>query len=502
MGIKSIILLPYAAYIHSKVKKDAKNAVEDQKKWFHHLISNATRTQFGIDHSYDKIKSYNEFVQEVPIRDYEALKSYIDLILDGQENILWKGVPKYLAKTSGTTSGIKYIPISKESIPYHISTARNAVMNHSYLAKNMSLFDGYLMFLSGSPILSKTNQIPTGRLSGIVNHEIPFWLKKSQKPSYEINCIEEWESKLSQIVKETSALNMTSISGIPPWVQMYFEQLEVATNQKGVQNIFPNFSLFVYGGVNYEPYRNAIESLMGKSVYSLETYPASEGFIAFQDQIENEGLLLNTNAGIFYEFVPLSEIYNTNPDRLSLLEVELNKDYAVILSSNAGLWAYNIGDTIRFVSRDPYRIVVTGRIKHFISAFGEHVISKEVETAMSLAMKEYNISITEFTVAPQVNPKEGQAPYHEWFIEFNGQISKNMFGMSRTLDESIQDQNVYYKDLREGNILQELKITTLRSDAFRHYMESIGKLGGQNKVPRLSNDRNIAEKLEEFKNSY
>jgi len=452
---------------------------------------------FGKDHGFVNINSYQDFKKQVPIRTYEELKGYFDQVVEGNADVLWKGKPKYLAKTSGTTSGIKYIPITNESISYHINAARNATLNFAKQKNDVSIFNHKMIFLSGSPILAIKNGIATGRLSGIVNHEIPTFVKKNQAPSYQTNCIEDWETKLDKIVDETKNQSLSVISGIPPWVQMYFERLIDATGKSTVKEIFPNFNLFAYGGVNYAPYRNALENLIGSSIDTLETYPASEGFIAFQDRIGGDGLLLNTNAGMFFEFVPLSEINGDRPIRQTLIEVELDTDYVIIVNSNAGLWAYNLGDTVRFVSKDPYRIVVSGRVKHFISAFGEHVIAKEVESAIQAVSSDQGLAINEFTVAPQVTPSNGETPYHEWFIEFED-IPQNLPSIEKNLDAQMIGQNIYYQDLIEGNILQPLKITCLNKGAFSAYMKSMGKLGGQNKVPRLSNDRTIADALQEY----
>jgi hypothetical protein len=421
-------------------------------------------------------------------------RQYIDSVVAGENNVLWPGRPKYLAKTSGTTSGVKYIPLTKESIPNHFNTARNAVFNYAVKSGNYQFLDGKMIFLSGSPKMQDTAGIPTGRLSGIVNHQVPSWLRKNQMPSYKTNCIEDWEEKLDAIVRETSHQPMSLISGIPPWVQMYFEYLLKKTQAKNIKSIFPNFSVFVYGGVNYEPYRNTLESLIGGSVDSIETYPASEGFIAFQDNPDHDGLLLNVNSGIFFEFIPVETYSTDNPTRLTLRDVQLGENYALILSSNAGLWAYDIGDTIEFVSLNPYKIKVTGRVKHFISAFGEHVISKEVEEAMNKACSVTGSSIVEFSVAPQVNPPEGGLPYHEWFVEFENEPA-DIQSFTQILNQEMIEQNIYYKDLIAGKILKPLELRILQKDAFRTYMKNQGKLGGQNKVPRLTNDRAVANAL-------
>ncbi len=483
--------------LHKRIRRDQQEALADQQKWMTKLIKKAKQTQFGKDHHFDSIDSYDDFKQNIPISDYEGLRKYVDQIRTGKKDILYPGQPKYWAKTSGTTSGVKYIPLTAASMPNHMQTARNAMLNYIHLAQDASVFAGKMMFLSGSPTLDRSTTIPTGRLSGIVNHEIPAWVKGNQLPSYETNCIEDWETKLDRIVEETLTQDLRLISGIPPWVQMYYERILERTGKSNIMEVFPNLSLFMYGGVNFTPYKASLDALVGKELDSVELYPASEGFIAFQDQLNSPELLLNTNSGIFFEFIPLSEYFNQNPTRLSLADVELGKDYALIINNNAGLWGYSIGDTVKFVSKEPYRLLVTGRVKHFISAFGEHVIGKEVEESLQLVMSNRKEATFEFTVAPQVNPPEGGLPYHEWFIEFD-HIPHDLKTMAKQLDQEMCKQNIYYKDLIEGAILRPLVIRPMAQDAFRSYMKTKGKLGGQNKVPRLANDRKIADALKPF----
>ena len=496
MGIRSVLAKPFAAYIDRQTKNWSLNPVSYQHQVFKALIEGGRSTLFGKDHGFDDIKSHRDFIKQVPIRDYETLKPYVEKVLHGEENILWKGKPTYFAKTSGTTSGTKYIPITKESVPNHINSARNALLSYIHETGDASFLDGGLIFLSGSPELEQKAGINTGRLSGIVNHHVPGYLRSNQKPSYTTNCIEDWEEKLDKIIEETLHEDMTLISGIPPWVQMYFDRIQSRTGKK-IKDVFPNFSMFVYGGVNFEPYRAKLFETIGKNIDSIETYPASEGFIAYQDSQKAEGLLLLLNSGIFFEFVPAEEYFNEKPSRLSIEEVELGKNYAVIINNNAGLWGYSLGDTVKFVSKNPYRIIVSGRIKHFISAFGEHVIGEEVEKAMKFSMQKFpEVELVEFTVAPNVAPKEGM-PHHEWLIEFSNPPA-DIIAFSLEVDNQLRTLNVYYDDLISGNILTKLKIVPLRKNAFIDYMKSLGKLGGQNKVPRLSNDRKIAEELVKF----
>ena len=471
------------------------SAVEDQQRILKDLIKTGKGTQFGKDHGFQDVSSYEDFKKAVPIRDYEAFRPYIDLIKQGQHNILWKGQPIYFAKTSGTTSGVKYIPISKDSISNHINTARNALLCYMTESGNHQFADGRMIFLSGSPELERVAGIPTGRLSGIVNHHIPSYLRTNQLPSYETNCIESWEEKLDKIVEETSAKDMRLISGIPPWMQMYFDRIKDTTGKPAAE-LFPNLSVLVHGGVNFEPYKAKLFNTLGKEVDTVETFPASEGFFAFQDNYREEGLLLNTDSGIFFEFIPAAEIFDEHPTRVSLADVEIGVNYALIINNNAGLWGYNIGDTIKFISKDPYKILVTGRIKHFISAFGEHVIGEEVEYSLMKAAREANVVITEFTVAPMIQQGQGQS-FHEWFIEFGTQPA-DMKAFAEAVNDNLRSKNIYYDDLIQGNILQPLVIRPLKKNTFIDYMRSIGKLGGQNKVPRLSNDRKIADVLSSF----
>ncbi|MFL5789336.1 MAG: GH3 auxin-responsive promoter family protein [Flavisolibacter sp.] len=495
MKIKSFLAKPFASYIHNKVRKGMLTAVQDQDHILKELVKTGKATEFGKDHHLDKVNSYEEFKQAVPIRDYEAFKPYIDKIKEGKHNILWKGVPIYFAKTSGTTSGIKYIPISKDSIDNHINSARNALLCYMAETGNTAFSDGKMIFLSGSPELERVGGIPTGRLSGIVNHHIPKYLRTNQLPGYETNCIDDWEVKLDKIVEETLDQNMTLISGIPPWVQMYFDRLKELSGKK-IKDIFPDFSVLVHGGVNFEPYKGKLFESIGKKIDTIETFPASEGFFAFQDSQNEEGLLLNTNSGIFFEFVPAAEAGKENPTRLSLQDVKPGENYALIINSNAGLWGYNLGDTVKFLSVNPYRLIVTGRIKHFISAFGEHVIGEEVEQSLLKAAREENVRITEFTVAPMIQQDNGRS-YHEWFVEFENEPA-DLNSFERKVDNNLRRKNIYYDDLITGNILSPLRIKIVRKNGFIDYMKSIGRLGGQNKVPRLSNDRKIAEELQKW----
>ena len=490
--MKKILAKIFAKYIGWKNKKWISNPIETQEKVFQKLLKRGQSTEFGKDHNFKLIENYNDFKERVPISDYEKIKPYIEKILNGQKDVLWPGKPLYLAKTSGTTSGVKYIPITKESLPNHIISARDAILNYINKTGKVDFVDGKQIFIQGSPVLEKSNGIYIGRLSGIVAHHVPSYLLKNRMPTWNTNSIEDWEEKVESIVEETLTENMTVIGGIPSWVQMYFEKTIFKTG-KSISKIFPNFSLFIHGGVNYDPYKTMFKKLIGKKVDSIELYPSSEGFFAYQDSQDNDGLLLLLNSGIFYEFIEAESFHESKPERMRLEEIKIGINYVIILSSNAGLWSYNIGDTVRFVSTKPYRLVVTGRIKHFISAFGEHVIVKEVETAIKKVVSSTNIEIREFTVAPQINPDSG-LPFHEWFIDFKNP-PKDLDIFSIKLDDEMKNQNIYYEDLINGKVLRPLVVSVVKENGFEAYMKKIGKLGGQNKVPRLSNDRKIADNL-------
>ena len=492
MGLKSFFGVQYARWVNQQNAWWINNPIKAQKKVFKSLMSKAEKTAFGKEHGFATISSYKDFKSAVPVRDYEGLKPYIKRALDGEKDVLWKGLPLYFCKTSGTTSGTKYIPISKDSMPYHLKGAKDAILSYVYETSCAGFLNGKNIFIQGSPELDYSKSAPLGRLSGIVAHHVPWYLQRDNTPNFETNCIEEWEEKIEAIIEETISENMTLISGIPPWIQMYFERLKERTG-KEIKDVFPNYSLMVYGGVNFEPYKKRFLELVGKDVPSIETYPASEGFIAYQDKQDVEGLLLCVNHGIFYEFIEASLFFEDKAERISLADVELGKDYVVILNTNAGLWGYNIGDTVRFVSTSPYRVVVSGRIKHFTSAFGEHVIAKEVEEALYGVVKKYDAIVSEFHVAPEVNPSNG-LPYHEWFVEFRKQPN-DMTSFSEDLDVAMQNQNAYYKDLIDGKILKPLVIRKVQENGFLKYMKSEGKLGGQNKPPRLANNRKLANSL-------
>ncbi len=489
-------VLPYASRIAAlasrrSFRKWSSGAVKLQEREFYRIVKKARNTEFGRDHDFQKITDYKSFTERVPVRKYEDFKPYINRIIKGERDVLWPGIPLYMALTSGTTSGAKYIPITRDSLPNHLNSARNALLMYILKTGNSGFVDGKYIFLSATPRLDESGPIPTGRLSGIAHRNVPKFLNSRRLPSYKTNCIPQWEEKLAKIIEETVNEDMTLISGIPPWVLMYFEKLLEYTGKKNILEVFPRFSLLVHGGVNFQPYEQKLAQLIGGEIDTLETFPASEGFYAFQDMFPSKGLLLIPDSGIFFEFIPAERFGEDPPPRIPLSEVETDVNYVLIINSNAGLWGYNIGDTVKFVSVDPYRLVVTGRISQFTSAFGEHVIEEEADYAIDKAAEKTGAVVTEFTLAPLVDNPDG-LPRHQWFVEFE-EPPRDMGDFAGTLDRLLQEKNSYYSHLVNGRIIDKAEVLSVPKDTFNRYMKSAGKLGGQNKVPHLSNNRKIAE---------
>lgn len=490
MNIKSVLFNWYAKFKCARILKEHERALDIQHKTMIQLVRSAERTVFGRDHQMHNIEDYEDFCNYLSVRNYEDFLPYINRMLQGEGDVLWRGKTLYFAMTSGTTAGAKYIPISKESMKHHIVAASNVLLFYILKHPHVDLFKGKMMFLQGSPALSKIGDTLTGRLSGIVFHHVPAFFMRNRLPSYQVNIIEDWEEKVSAIVAETMHEDMTVLGGIPPWIIMYLEALTKKTG-KSIGELFPHLSLYVHGGVHFAPFKSKLRELMGDSVHMMDTFPASEGFFAYQINSDEAGMLLNINAGIFYEFVEMELFLKSGAIHTKRLgEVELNVQYVLIISTNAGLWRYVIGDTIKFISLNPYRILVTGRIKQFISAFGEHVISEEVDTSMDVLMTQFGIGVRDFHVCPNVEKKR-----HEWLIEWEGQSPANVDELSKTLNDLICQKNKYYRDLIDGRIIEPLHIISLPAQTFYNYYKRNEKLGGQNKVVRLSNDRKFADAI-------
>lgn len=482
MGIKSF-LAPWVARVRCNYLDALESkAPEIQLKTLIQLIEKGKHTDFGKAHDFKSIQSYKDFKTLVPVRKYEGLAPWIERLIKGEQNVLWPGQPNYLSKTSGTTSGAKYIPNTPALLRAQIAGARDALLFYIRETGNAAFLDGSMMFLSGSPELETNSAgIPVGRLSGIVNHFIPAYLKRNQVPSWDTNCIEDWEDKIQKIVTETSEKDLRLISGIPPWVQNFLESLRASG--KDPKTLWPHLQVLVHGGVDFKPYKPVLNNLLPKGIHYWETYPASESFIGVQDTYKAEGLRLMTSYGTFYEFIPMSEYGTEKTSRLSLAEVQIGVQYALILTNPAGLWAYDIGDTVRFTSLNPYRIVVTGRTAQYISAFGEHVIVEEINHAMEKACQVTGALVTEFIVMPEINEKGSG---HHWYVEFSTPPSDKLL-FQQTIESTLSSKNIYYRDLIQGKILSPLKVSELQNGSCFEFMKSSGKLGGQNKFPRAVN---------------
>ena len=495
MKLTSFLIRFLAKRQWERNKKNKFNALDHQNKIFKKIINNGVDSLFGKNNSINKSIKYIDFKKLIKLNDYESIRPYVKKISEGETNILTKGVPKYFAITSGTTSGTKYIPLTMEMLNFQMRAIKELLLLYSYQSGNCKLSNTGMMFIQGSPVLRKFNKIPFAKLSGITARHIPFFLKKNRYPSMKTNCISNWDEKIKKIVLETFDKDMGVIGGIPPWVITYFRALLAHTQASNIKEIFPNFELYIHGGTSFENYKNSIFKLCG-DIDTLETYPASEGFFAYQDNLNEKHLLLLTNHGVFYEFVEVSRFKKGDNERVCLADVELGKNYVLIVSTVSGLWAYNTGDTIRFVSINPYKIVFCGRVSQYCSVFGEHVIEKEVQTALTQTLKKSGGEICEFSVCPKIktNTKES---HHEWFIEFVVK-PKNMRNFEESLNREMETQNIYYKDLIKSNIISTLKVICVKRGGFDEYMKSIGKFGGQNKCPHLSNDRKIGDFLSEY----
>ena len=494
MGLKASLSKPFARAAMVELRMRTSQPGVAQVKQLNEILKSAEKTAFGKDHNLREGMSLESFQKNVPIRDYEGLKEYVDRAVKGEEDVLWPGKPMYFCKTSGTTSGAKYIPITEESLHNHLNSARNALLAQIAGSGNANFVSGKMMFLQGSPILEETKGgVKLGRLSGIVAHHVPSYLMRNRLPSMEANSIEDWEKKVDAIVKETADQDLRLISGIPTWVQMYFEKLLQHTKAETVLDVFPNLSLFVHGGASYAPYAERFKQLIGDDIARVELYPASEGFLAYQDKPGVEGMRLNIADGIFFEFIPAVKFGEKDAPCFTVDQVEMGVNYAVVITTKAGLYRYAIGDTVKFVCDSPYRVIVSGRTKHFISAFGEHVIGEEVESSIAEVSEKHNAVVRDFHLAPEVAPKKG-LPYHEWFVEFETK-PKSMKDFSADLCQALQERNTYYADLLKGKVIQTAVVKPLKKNSFNKAMAANGKLGGQNKIPRLSNDRTFADQL-------
>lgn len=490
------LLTWYSRYRVSKLHKLANNAYANQEKELLVLTQAAYNTHFGKDHSFQTIKSYRDFKKQVPISSYETLSPYIKQIHKNKVDVLWSGRPVGLGLTSGTTSGNdKRIPVTSESLKVYKRTVMDQLLSYIGTSDNAGVLFGKQLFLSSTPVVTKIHDMPVAAISGLTTHLTSSFIRSRMLPSKQVSVVVDWEEKQSAMLEECLGQDIRLVAGIPIWIQAFFDRIIEYTG-KSVGEVFPNLSLIIYGGVNVTPYKQQLLKSIGRKIDFLENYVATEAFIAYQDSVEQVGMLLNLSGGIFYEFVPVEEIDFKNPTRLNLQEVKLEQSYVILLTTNGGLWAYDIGDTIKFTSLNPFRITVTGRTAHFVSAFGEHMTIEQVERVIKHACSlQADASVKEFTVAPNI--KFDNLSYHDWYIEFS-HSPENRKKFTTDIDFKLKSISHIYRALRERSIIGEPKIHYMKENTFKNYMQSIGKLGGQNKVPRLQNNRNIADVLEKY----
>jgi hypothetical protein len=461
------------------------------------LIDTAKNTEFGRAYDFNSIKNSKDFSERIPIHSYEALEPYIKRMRSGEENILWPTEIKWFAKSSGTTNNkSKFIPVSEEAIEdCHYKGGKDllSIYCNNYPVKNV--FEGKTLMLGGSHEISPlSDSMHEGDLSAIIVENLPFWVQYQQSPDKEIALMSEWEKKIDLMTEQAINEDISSLSGVPSWTLVFANKVLEKTGKSNLQEVWPNFELYMHGGINFEPYRKSFKKLFPKGVNYLETYNASEGFFGVQDQPNKKDMLLMLDYGIYYEFLPFTKELDKNAKTLSLSEVELHTDYALIISTNAGLWRYSIGDTIQFTQKKPYRFIISGRTKHHINAFGEELMIHNAEKALQQACKLTNTEVSEYTAAP-MHLAEGQKAYHEWIIEFK-EAPKDLSNFIYHFDNALKSTNSDYEAKRYKNmVLEEPRIHIAAKGLFFKWMKQKGKLGGQNKVPRLSNSREYLDEL-------
>lgn len=471
-----------------------------QEELFKKLLSNGETTQFGNQFGFSDITNYDQYRERVPIHTYEKMFPYIQRLMRGEQNVLWPSEIKWFSKSSGTTNQrSKFIPVSEEALEEcHFKGGKDLISIYVNNYPDTKLFDGKGLAVGGSHQINEYDSSDSsfyGDVSAVIMQNLPSWAQFIRTPSLETALLGNWEEKIEKMALETSEVNVTNIAGVPTWTVLLIQRIVELKNKKHILEVWPNLEAFFHGAVAFKPYRNLFESLIPKSdMHYWETYNASEGFFGIQDQKDSEEMLLMLDYGIFYEFVPTDEIEEENPKAIGLSEVELGKNYVMIITTNAGLWRYNIGDTIKFTSLNPYRIKISGRTKHFINAFGEEVIIENAEAAITRACQETNAIIDNFTAAP-IFLEKGKRGGHEWLIEFK-QRPESLQTFTKILDTTLREVNSDYDAKRRHDLaLIEPKVHSVQQGTFYDWMKRRGKLGGQNKVPRLSNSREYVEDI-------
>lgn len=475
-----------------------------QKETLYKLIQAAEFTEWGLKHSFSSINNYEDFKKAVPLTDYNTLKPYINRIMDGEQNVLWPSSIKWFAKSSGTTEDkSKFIPISKEAIEdCHFRGGKDVYVLYTNLNPDTRIYNGKALALGGShEICNVAIDSYYGDLSAILMQNLPFWVELYRTPDLKIALMHEWEQKLELLALETMNEDVTHLAGVPSWTLLLFRKILEITGKNTINEVWPNFELFIHGGVNFSPYREQFKKILSceKTKY-FETYNASEGFFAIQNDLNSDDMLLMLDLGVFYEFIPAGEIYSENPTAISLEDVELGVNYAIVISTNSGLWRYIIGDTVMFTQKFPFKIKITGRTKHFINAFGEEVIIENAEKALKCACEKTGAIISEYTAAPIFMGDQSRGA-HQWLIEFE-KMPTELTQFSQLLDNELKSINSDYEAKRYKDLaLTEPMIVPVKKGVFYEWMKQKGKLGGQHKVPRLANNRIIVEEIISINNA-
>ena len=464
------------------------------------LLAAGQYTAFGRQYNFSQIQSLADYKKAVPVQTYDDIKGFIERMMQGEENILWNTPVHWYAKSSGTTSDkSKFIPISEESLKDNHYKASKDVLSLYYVSNPESdLLTGKALVIGGSHQINQHNEdVQYGDLSAVILQNSPFWSNWIRTPDLSIALMDEWEAKIEKLAQSTIQENVTSMAGVPTWLIVLLKRILEITGKENIKQVWPSLELYMHGGVSFVPYRQHFERLIGAPINYMEMYNASEGFFAAQDDLNEEGMLLMCDHGIFFEFMPVSEFDKEHPETIQLDEVELGKNYAPVITTNGGLWRYLLGDTIQFTSLSPFRIKVSGRIKHFINAFGEEVIVDNTDKAISLACQKTGLAVTDYTAAPIYFSEEGNGA-HEWLIEFEAE-PENVQAFVKEMDAALQSINSDYEAKRHKDIALRLpEVTAIPKGSFAAWLSSKGKLGGQHKVPRLSNDRTILEEIKAF----
>ncbi|MEO7264798.1 MAG: GH3 auxin-responsive promoter family protein [Ferruginibacter sp.] len=480
-----------------RIENWVNHPVAAQREVLQGLVSSAQYTVFGKKYNFNKLYTVKQFKQQVPIHEYPDLKPYIQRMMDGEENVLWNTPVKWFAKSSGTTSDkSKYIPVSDESLQdNHFQASKDVLTSYYKNFPSSDLLTGKSLVVGGSHQVNKISEdIHSGDLSAVLMQNSPFWGQWIRTPELSIALMDEWEEKIEMLAVKTADENVTSIAGVPTWTLILLKRILEIKQKETIKEVWPNLELYINGGVSFVPYRDQFEKIIGAPINYLEIYNASEGFIAGQEKPEDDGMTLFTEHGIFYEFMPVEEYGKPSPVTIGLNAVSLHKNYALIISTNGGLWRYLIGDTVQFTSINPYRIKVSGRLKHYMNAFGEEVIVDNSDRAIAIASEKTNSVVNDYTAAP-VYFSECSNGAHEWLIEFD-KAPGDLQLFIIALDDALKSINSDYEAKRYKNIALRLPVVhKIEYGAFRKWLKQKGKIGGQHKVPRLSNERTILEEI-------